>query len=364
MKRTILAAIALTLLIQPLLTAQEPPVAFSMPGIDAPLPLVFWEDFEGMSAEWWTFSDEKAWQVVAEDGGSKVLDLFGKSDYKPPVRSPRNFALVDGLMVSDFILEARLKQTGEEYGHRDLCLFFGRQDPAHFYYVHIASQADDYANSIFIVNGEPRTSIAKERTGGTKWGTGYHTVRLVRNTSTGLIAVYFDDMSTPIMVAEDTTFAEGSLGLGSFDDVGRFDDVKVWAKVANTSRLKAVDLPDFGTPDAGVVLDLATGAMLPAGDFQTNKEYFIDLGQGDLFYDLVRLEEGNDSPCLVFPRGTQAEHTAEDGQSISMMDVVKALDSGTLPWSCKVTTPEKKKFLVRVLSAGKDRARIVYGAAE
>jgi hypothetical protein len=190
------------------------------------LPLVFFEDFESGADRWWQ-TDAAAWKVVDEDG-NHAYSQFQKSNYSPPVRSPLNMALVKGLEIDDFVLQARMKQTGEEYGHRDMCIFFGYQDPAHFYYVHIATKADAHANSIFIVNGEPRVSIAAERTDGTDWGTGYHDVRIVRDCATGAIEVYYDDMDKPIMRAKDTTFMTGRLGFGSFDDTGNIDDVLVW----------------------------------------------------------------------------------------------------------------------------------------
>jgi hypothetical protein len=190
------------------------------------LPLVFVEDFES-GADRWTQTDANAWKVV-EENGNHAYSQFQKSDYSPPVRSPHNMALVEDLHVDDFVLQARMKQTGKEYGHRDMCIFFGYQDPAHFYYVHIATKADAHANSIFIVNGEPRVSIATERTDGTDWATGYHDVRIVRNCSTGAIEVYYDNMDKPIMQAEDTTFMTGQVGFGSFDDTGNVDDILVW----------------------------------------------------------------------------------------------------------------------------------------
>jgi hypothetical protein len=79
------------------------------------------------------------------------------------------------------------------------------------------------------VNGAPRVSIAKERTTGTVWDNEYHTVRVVRNAQSGLIQVFRDDMTKPIMTAEDKTFSEGEVGFGSFDDTGVVDDVRVWA---------------------------------------------------------------------------------------------------------------------------------------
>lgn len=198
------------------------------------MPLLFSDDFED-GADAWVPTDPDAWEVVVEDGNS-VFSQHARSGYEPPYRSPYNIALIDDLWVSDFVMEVKAKQTGREYGHRDLCFFYNYLDPARFYYTHIASAADPHANSIFLVNGAPRVSIALMRNDGTQWTDGkYHTVRIVRNTGDGLIEVYFDDMAKPIMKAVDQTHTAGRLGIGSFDDTGRFDDVRVWGVKAESS---------------------------------------------------------------------------------------------------------------------------------
>lgn len=192
------------------------------------LPLVFEEDFEQGSGRWEP-TDPNAWKVVEQDG-NHVFYLHKQSEYEPPFRSPFNIAWIKDLNVSDAVIEARMEQTGREYGHRDMCVFFGRQDATHFYYVHIATAADEVANTILIVNGAPRVSIVQERTPGTDWTTGYHTVRVVRDTKEGTILVYFDDMEKPIMKAVDKTFLSGGIGFGSFDDTGNIDDIRIWGK--------------------------------------------------------------------------------------------------------------------------------------
>ena len=195
------------------------------------LPLLFEDDFESGNADRWQPTDPKAWKVEEVDG-NHVYWQFGDSKYEPKVRSPKNISWVKDLSVSDFVLEAKMQQMGREYGHRDMCIFFGRQDAEHFYYVHIATKADPHANSIFIVNGEPRVSIADERTTGTDWGQKPHTVRVVRNVDDGTIKVFFGNMEKPIMIAHDKTFVSGTIGFGTFDDTGRIDDVRLWAKKA------------------------------------------------------------------------------------------------------------------------------------
>jgi len=195
-------------------------------GGDKKLPLVFEADFEDGALDAWKATDSAAWRIEDARGG-KVLALHKQSDYKPEVRSPANINLVGDVVVGSFVLELKMHSTTRDYGHRDMCLFFGHQDPSHFYYVHIANKSDAHANSIFIVNGEPRVSIASTRTEGTKWDEDWHSVRLARDVETGTIEVFFDDADEPIMTAVDRNFKSGRIGIGSFDDTGQFDEIQL-----------------------------------------------------------------------------------------------------------------------------------------
>jgi len=204
-----------------------------LPGCNGPdraakTKLLFKADFEDGKLDAWQPTDPDAWRIEDAHAG-KVLSLFAASNYKPKVRSPLNINLIKNLEVGSFILELKMRSTTKDYGHRDMCLFFGHQDPAHFYYVHIANQSDAHANSIFIVNGEPRVSIAGTRTAGTKWDDNWHTVRLVRDTESGTIEVFFNDNPEPIMTAVDDRFKTGGIGVGSFDDTGQYDDIRIWS---------------------------------------------------------------------------------------------------------------------------------------
>lgn len=203
---------------------------------DAPskLPLLVEEDFES-GAKAWEPTDAKAWKVT-EAGGSQVYSQFGKSQYKPPHRSPYNRALLKDVVVGDFVLDAKLQSTIKDYGHRDMCLFFGYQDPAHFYYVHLGKKTDDHANQIFIVNDAPRTKISTKTTPGTDWDDEWHNVRIVRDTESGKIEIYFDDMKTPVMTATNKEFVWGQVGIGSFDDTGNWDDIKLYGKKVEAGK--------------------------------------------------------------------------------------------------------------------------------
>ena len=190
------------------------------------LPLVVEETFED-GADRWQPTDAKAWQVKSIDDGRVYSQFKKRSDYNPPHRSPYNIAVLKDTLVSDFVLDAKVLSTHPDYGHRDACLFFGYQDPAHFYYVHLGKKTDNHANQIFIVNAADRTKISTKTTPGTDWDEQWHHVRIVRKVADGTIEIYFDDMKTPAMTAKDKTFTWGQIGIGSFDDTSDWDNIQL-----------------------------------------------------------------------------------------------------------------------------------------
>ena len=193
------------------------------------LPLLIHEDFS-QGAERWKTTDDTAWKLKPEGDGQVFALIKKKSDFEPPVRSPYNRALLKDVFVSDFVLEVKFRSTIDDYPHRSLCLFFGYQDDSHLYYVHFGKRTDDHANQIFIVNDKPRTKISLETTPGTNWDDEWHQARIVRDTTSGEILVFFDDMETPVMRAKDKTFKTGQIGIGSFDDTGDYADVKLFGR--------------------------------------------------------------------------------------------------------------------------------------
>ncbi len=196
------------------------------------LPLLHKDGFEDGIKAWRPTMDD-VWKVVeVERDGKKTMSLrvTGKSKYQPPVRSPHSIAWLKDKFVGDFELTVRAENTNHKAGgHRDLCLFWGRQDASHFYYVHFGAQADPHSCQIFIVNDKPRAKITVDEVKGTPWGEGreWHTLRVKRSVKDGQIQVFFDDMKKPHMTARDTTFAWGEVGIGTFDDNGNFDEFEL-----------------------------------------------------------------------------------------------------------------------------------------
>ncbi len=209
-------------------------------GIPAGYKLVYSQDFEGNEAKeksrfWFTSPDN--WNVPAVRGKSFIEFKTKPSKYKYKVRSPLTIGLIRDVEVQDFVLEADLQQTGKEYGHRDMCVFYGFKDRSHFYYTHIASVTDDHAHNCFIVNDKPRIKISHETTKGHKWSAkDWHRVRLVREHASGKIEVYINDTKKPIMRATDKTFDWGRIGFGSFDDAGRVRNVRLYAPESRKSK--------------------------------------------------------------------------------------------------------------------------------
>jgi hypothetical protein len=226
LRRLFIATLALASLTATSLDAED-----TAPEEKNGLKLLFSENFE-KGADRWEPTDPKAWKVIEKDNNHVFSQHIKNSDYKPPHRSPFNRAMIKDLVVGSFILDVKLQSTIPDYVHRDLCLFFGSQDPAHLYYVHLGKRTDPHANNVFIVNAADRKSISITTTEGTPWDDDWHHVRLIRDVKSGKIEVYFDDMQKPAMTAEDKTFTWGRVGIGSFDDTGNFDDVRVWGEKA------------------------------------------------------------------------------------------------------------------------------------
>ena len=73
-------------------------------------------------------------------------------------------------------------------------------------------------------------AIGTEVSKGVTWGINeWHHVRILRRGSDGTTEAFFDDMTNPIMKANDKTFPAGYIGLGSFDDKGKFKNLKIYA---------------------------------------------------------------------------------------------------------------------------------------
>lgn len=184
-------------------------------------------------AEQFRYSDPAVWKHGKNKDGNGFLELAYdrkayKSSYSPKHRSPIHIALLAHGPFGDFVLDVEAQSTTEVYGHQDACLFFGFQSPEKYYYVHLAPAPDANAHNVFVVNDAPRKNLLEPQKKGIEWKKAtWHKLRVIREAKSGKIEVYFDDISTPVLKAEDKTFATGYVGVGSFDDTARFRNLRV-----------------------------------------------------------------------------------------------------------------------------------------
>lgn len=175
----------------------------------------------------WTYADPAAWSWSQEDGQS-VLTLKQQQKHKPAVRSPFNLAWLKTTGWKSFTLTVEGQLTKFDAGNNDLCLAFARQDDTRFYYAHLGEKADAIHHQIHLVDHADRRAITATRTAGSPWQPGrWHRLKLVHDTTTGKIAVYFDDMEKPVLTAQDKTLDHGWIGVGSFDDLGKFRNLQI-----------------------------------------------------------------------------------------------------------------------------------------
>ncbi len=190
------------------------------------MPLVFSEDFE-LGRDRWETTDDTAW-TLHKDGDNQVFGLNRRqSSYEPKVRSPYNIAMIKDIELADFVMIYKVRSTKDTGNHRDCCTFFCHRDPTHFYYVHLGAKPDPASGQVMIVNDAPRTPLTQNKKL-VPWDDEWHTVKVVRDGQAGTIKVYFDDMDEVHMQAVDKTFSKGRLGIGSFDDMNDFDDIKIY----------------------------------------------------------------------------------------------------------------------------------------
>lgn len=173
----------------------------------------------------WTFQDPHAWKWQAT---SHELHLERQSNYTPPFRSPVNLAWFQAREWSSFSLSLECQLTRFDKGNNDLCIAFGGLGPDRFYYIHLGETADEPHHQVHLVNQANRKPITSYRTSGTPWKPDtWHQVRIVRNAENGDIAVWFDNKPEPLLCARDLSWTWGKIGLGSFDDTGRFRNVRI-----------------------------------------------------------------------------------------------------------------------------------------
>ena len=194
---------------------------------EAPPPTLARFDFEDGSTEGLVPKNAENWRVV-DDDGSKVYTLLEPGEFGE-IRAPSAWSVIADFPVGSFEFTGRMKcHTEPETLARDMLVIFHYQDPTHFYYVHFSASSDGLHNVIGLVNGADRVKINREAPGETVYrltDMEWHDFKVTYDSETGEIQAFMDEMTTPIITASDSTLPHVLVGVGSFDDIGSFDDL-------------------------------------------------------------------------------------------------------------------------------------------
>jgi hypothetical protein len=151
------------------------------------------------------------------------------------VRRPGGYALAPGDWRNMTLTVEAQSLEAASVANRDICLISGYQDDTHFYYAHLSQRADNSFHTIIMkVTGNSRDTIHTPIATGVNAGPItsslenpiFQTLR-VSHRATGEISVFVDEMTDPVMTANDTTYPVGRVGAGTFDDKAVFRALSV-----------------------------------------------------------------------------------------------------------------------------------------
>lgn len=190
------------------------------------LPVLAADDFEFAAAVRWRPCDPTRWRITEGEGG-RFYELTAPGP-AGKIRAPTSWSVIETESLSEFVLTGRFRcYTDPANDKRDLCVIFGFRDPEHFSYVHFSASSDGVHNIIGLVDGADRVRINREPEGRSVFrltDKAWHIFKVTRSAG-GRIAAFIDDMTAPILTAEDGGRPLGRVGVGSFDDTGAFDDI-------------------------------------------------------------------------------------------------------------------------------------------
>lgn len=202
---------------------------------------VFWEDFAELAR--WTSRGTAGWELAdveaaAEGDPTRVLRLARPAPLPEGVRRPGDYQLISGRVWRDVVYDVQVRslRPATLLG-RDVVVIFGFQDYQHFYYAHLSNDSNGTVHNVIMkVNGDDpdparqRYRINVEDKPEPRLTDGWHQVR-IDHRADGRIKVYMGDMIEPLMTANDTDYAQGQVGVTSFDDTAEFANVRVIGRV-------------------------------------------------------------------------------------------------------------------------------------
>jgi len=169
----------------------------------------------------WTVENAADWAV--ENG---VLRLLVKGE--PPAGQPRRptkIALLNSKPYKKVTVEAEVKRNG-----RSVIIVYGWQDPNHYNYAHMSSDAaakQNVHNGIFHIFGGERARISSLDGPSSLATEDWTPVKLVFDGELGYCFVEVNGKRNPSLEAYDLSLRWGRIGLGSFNETGDFRNVRI-----------------------------------------------------------------------------------------------------------------------------------------
>jgi len=191
--------------------------------------VTFKDNFQNGINPAWSPKTQDKWEL-AEESKNSFYQLKDPGEHDEGIQRPTEYSLVRDFIYTDFTFKCKLRcDAPAELRYRDVVIIFGYQDDTHFYYIHLSNISDDLHNAIMLVNGDYRQKLSKNMPEPTLTDLDFHKVKVKRDAETGDMEVYLDE--NLVMKAQDRTFTKGKIGVGSFDNVGSFDDIRIRGKV-------------------------------------------------------------------------------------------------------------------------------------
>lgn len=190
-------------------------------GQDTPLVAQtnFFDDFEDGNANDWLITGR--WEVKSDAGSIRYF--LNTSDYESPDgMNMGETSWIANHQWTDFIFECLAKSADAAAGNNpgaDLCIAFSGSSFARYY---VNFNKSSGATQLHRLQSGGLTTLATYHAPTFNDGN-YHALKITRNGSE--IRAYFDGVN--ILSATDNALGAGLIGVGSFNDSGYFDDVRV-----------------------------------------------------------------------------------------------------------------------------------------
>ncbi|MEM6552797.1 MAG: hypothetical protein AAF750_11815 [Planctomycetota bacterium] len=174
-------------------------------------------------------ADSWRWSPSAGDAARDVLTLHRPGPPKTePVRRLASIALYEPAVWSQATINLEIKslEPATRKG-ADACIVLGYRDDTHYTYIHLSNDADGRTHNVIMqVQGDTRRTIQVPARPEPRLGTGWERVRVTFD-DTGRIAVYVNDLDTPLMTGQQADPLPGRIGVGSFNDRAAFAGLRV-----------------------------------------------------------------------------------------------------------------------------------------